>query len=157
VTSTSAAASKERVLASRIAKPKSAPHFRLKSIDGKTISLADLKGKVTVLNFWGVWCGWCVREMPDFATLARRYAGDPHVRIVTVDTDDDPDTVKKWMAEKKYDFPVLLDDGWARRSGISAFPTTWFLDKQGRIAFKKIGWTEKLVDQFSWRIDVLKE
>jgi len=61
------------------------------------------------------------------------------------------------MAKNRYDFPVLLDDGWVHRAGVSAFPTTWFLDPHGRIAFKKEGWTEKLVDQFSWRIDVLKK
>jgi len=156
-TATSESSTKEHVLASRIAKPHRAPDFRLKSLDGKTVSLADLEGKVTVLNFWGVWCGWCVKEMPDLAKLAKRYADDDRVRIVTVDTDSDPAVVRQWMKEHHYDFPVLLDDGWTRRAGVFAYPTTWFLDPYGRIAFKKEGWTEKLVDQFSWRIDVLKK
>jgi len=157
VNTTGESASRERVLATRIAKPVSAPDFKLKSIDGKTVSLADLKGKVAVVNFWGVWCGWCLKEMPDIAKLAKRYANDDEVRILTVDTDSDPAVVKQWMATNHHDFPVLLDDGWVHRAGVSAFPTTWFLDPRGRIAFKKEGWTEKLVDQFSWRIDVLKK
>jgi len=157
VNTTGEAASRERVLATRIAKPVSAPDFKLKLLDGKTVSLADLKGKVAVVNFWGVWCGWCVKEMPDFAKLAKLYENDKQVRILTVDTDSDPAVVKQWMAKNRYDFPVLLDDGWVHRAGVSAFPTTWFLDPHGRIAFKKEGWTEKLVDQFSWRIDVLKK
>lgn len=157
VTSSGAAMNRQRVLTTRIKKPVSAPGFRLKTLDGKTVSLADLQGKVAVVNFWGVWCTWCVKEMPDIAKLAKRYAGDDKVRIVTVDTDADPSVVRQWMSNNHYDFTVLLDDGWAYRSGISAYPTTWFLDPHGRIAFKKEGWTEKLVDQFSWRIDVLKE
>ena len=157
VNTTGEATSRDRVLATRIAKPVSAPEFKLKSLDGRTVSLADLKGKVAVVNFWGVWCGWCLKEMPDFAKLVKRYANDEHVRILTVDTDSDPAIVKQWMAANRHDFPVLLDDGWVHRAGVSAFPTTWFLDRSGRIAFKKEGWTEKLVDQFSWRIDVLKK
>ena len=157
VNSTGESTSRERELATRIAKPASAPHFKLKSLDGKTVSLADLKGKVAVLNFWGVWCGWCLKEMPDLARLAKRYANDAKVRILTVDTDEDPAVVRQWMAKNRYDFAVLLDDGWVHRAGVSAYPTTWFLDPNGRIAFKKEGWTEKLVDQFSWRIDVLKK
>lgn len=157
VSTTSESATRERVLASRIARPHRPPEFRLKSLDGKTVSLADLRGKVTVMNFWGVWCGWCVKEMPDLAALAKRYANDGQVRIVTVDTDSDPAVVRQWMKEHHYDFPVLLDDGWTHRAGVFAYPTTWFLDPEGRIAFKKEGWTDKLVDQFSWRIDVLKK
>jgi len=157
VDSAGSASNREHVLATRIARPAAAPHFRLKSLDGRTVSLTDLKGKVAVMNFWGVWCGWCVKEMPDLAKLAKRYADDDRVRIVTVDTDDDPAVVRQWMSEHHYDFPVLIDDGWAHRSGVFAYPTTWFLDPQGRIAFKKEGWTEKLIDQFSWRIDVLKK
>lgn len=149
--------SRDRVLKTRIAKPIAPPDFHLKQLDGKTVSLADLKGKVAVVNFWGVWCGWCVKEMPDFVKLAKRYAHDDRVRIVTVDTDADPAVVRQWMAEQHYDFPVLLDDGWVHTAGVTGYPTTWFLDPQGRIAFKKEGWTEKLVDQFSWRIDVLKK
>lgn len=154
---TGESATKERVLASRIAKPHRAPDFRLQSLDGKTVSLADLKGKVAVVNFWGVWCSWCLKEMPDLVRLAKRYADDDRVRIVTVDTDSDPAIVRQWMKEHHYDFPVLLDDGWTHRAGVFVYPTTWFLDPYGRIEFKKEGWTERLVDQFSWRIDVLKK
>ena len=155
--SSGAAASRQRVLATRIAKPVAAPDFHLKALDGRTVSLGDLRGKVVVVNFWGVWCGWCLKEMPDIAKLAKRYANDDRVRIVTVDTDADPAVVRQWMADNHYDFTVLLDDGWTHRAGVFAFPTTWFLDPRGRIAFKKEGWTEKLVDQFSWRIDVLSK
>ncbi len=147
---------KKSVLASRLAAPKNVLPFRLKSLDGSTLASADLPGKVTVINFWGVWCGWCVREMPDFQKLVKQYANDPAVRVITIDSDTDPDKVRRWMAEKRYAFPVLMDDGWIARAGMSSYPTTWFLDREGRLAFEKQGWSEKLVEEFSWRIEALK-
>jgi thiol-disulfide isomerase/thioredoxin len=156
VTATGTSANKEKILSARAVKPIPAPAFRLKSLKGSTVSLADLQGKVAVINFWAVWCGWCVREMPDLARLAQKYAGDPDVRVLTIDVDQDPETVRKWMSEKKLDFPVLLDDGFVHRAGVDAFPTTWFLDRKGRIAFDVRGWSEKLIDEYGWRIEALR-
>jgi thiol-disulfide isomerase/thioredoxin len=153
----SAAARRARVLETRRSNPKPARDFKLKTLDGKEVSLASLQGKTAVINFWGIWCGWCVREMPDYQKLAKKYANDPHVAILTINNDGDPQGVRKWMAEKKYDFTVLLDEGWVRGSNITAFPTTWFLDKQGRIAFEHKGWTKELVDEFSWRVEALRK
>jgi hypothetical protein len=59
------------------------------------------------------------------------------------------------MRSKKYDFPVLLDNGFSKKENVRAWPTTWFIDPQGRMAFKKEGWTEHLLEEFSWRIDAL--
>ena len=52
--------------------------------------------------------------------------------------------------------PVLLDDGYLNRVNSHTFPTTWFLDRQVRKAFEKIGWSEKLVEEFSWRLEDLR-
>jgi hypothetical protein len=60
------------------------------------------------------------------------------------------------MAEQKYDFSVLLDDGLVSKNDIRGFPTTWFLDPAGRIAFEKRGWTERLLEEFSWRVEALR-
>lgn len=150
-------ARRTKVLASRIKNPKAAPPFALATLAGGKRSLGDYKGKIAVINFWGVWCGWCVREMPDYQALVKKYANDPKVAIFTVNNDPDLDKVKKWMADQKYDFDVLLDDGWLGKQSMFSFPTTWFIDPQGRLAFEKRGWSEKLVQEFSWRIDALKE
>ncbi|MCU1347004.1 MAG: resA 6 [Acidobacteria bacterium] len=152
----SAAKQKKKVLASRSKTPKPVTPFRLATLLGAPMSLDDLKGKVAVINFWGIWCGWCVRELPDLQALIRKYANDPEVRIVTINSDGDIDKVRSWMATKKYDFPVLMDDGWINKTGLHSYPTTWFLDPKGRIAFSKTGWSEKLVDEFTWRIEALK-
>ena len=61
------------------------------------------------------------------------------------------------MQKNKYNFNVLFDDGYVdSKAGIKGFPTTWFVDKEGRITFVKVGWTQKLTEEFSWRIEALK-
>lgn len=149
-------ARRSRILASRRQSPPPAPDFKLKTLDGREVSLASLKGKTAVVNFWGVWCGWCVREMPEYQQLSKKYAKDPAVAILTINNDSDVANVRRWMAEQKYDFAVMLDDGFVRRNKIEAFPTTWFLDRNGKIAFEKRGWTQKLLEEFSWRVEELK-
>jgi thiol-disulfide isomerase/thioredoxin/predicted Zn-dependent protease len=146
---------RKQVLASRASAPPAAPTFQLDPLDGKPVSLTALKGKVVVVNFWGIWCGYCVAELPEYQQLKQKYAGDPRVVVLTVNNDGNPDQVRKWMRSKKYDFPVLLDNGFAQKAKVLAWPTTWFIDPQGRMAFKKEGWTEHLLEEFSWRIDAL--
>ena len=147
---------KVKILGQRIARPAAVPAFSLKTMDGKRLSLADVRGKIVVINFWGIWCGWCVKEMPDVQKLYAQYANDPDVLILTIDNDKNPDDVPPWMKERKYTFPVLFDDGYVSKAGIFAFPTTWFLDREGRKVFEKRGWSEKLVEEFSWRVDAIR-
>jgi len=146
---------RRQVLATRATAPPSAPSFRLDPLEGNSVSLASLRGKVVVVNFWGIWCGYCVEELPEYQQLARKYAGDPRVVVLTINNDGNPDQVRKWMRSKKFDFPVLLDNGFSKKEKVSAWPTTWFIDQQGRMAFQKEGWTEHLLEEFSWRIDAL--
>src|SRR5262249_40207092 len=87
----------------------------------------------------------------------KKYAADPQVRILTVDNDADPDTARRWMAKNGYDFPVLLDDGWGRKSGVEGYPTTWFLDPRGNVTFAKRGWSDKLAQEFGWRVGALRQ
>ncbi|HEV7766807.1 MAG TPA: redoxin domain-containing protein [Thermoanaerobaculia bacterium] len=146
---------RKTILASRIAAPASAPPFRLERIDGKPVSLASLKGKVVVVNFWGIWCGYCVEELPEVQELARKYAGNSEVVVLTINNDGNPDKVRKWMRGKKFDFPVLIDGGFAQGEKVRSWPTTWFIDQRGRMAFLQEGWTEHLLEEFSWRIDAM--
>jgi thiol-disulfide isomerase/thioredoxin len=147
---------KARVLRERIAEPQPPVPFNLKSIDGKETSLARLAGKVVVINFWGIWCSWCIKEMPDLQKLQEKYAKDSDVLILTINNDGDLAKVQQWMKENKYGFSVLLENDYNKQAEIRSYPTTWFIDKQGRIAYLKRGYTKELVDEFSWRIEDLK-
>jgi thiol-disulfide isomerase/thioredoxin len=141
---------------SRAAEPVALKPFSLKTVDGKIVSLDSLRGKTAVINNWGMWCGPCVAEMPEFQKLATQYAADSGVRILTIDNDPNTDELKAWLEKKGYTFTTLIDDGYLRRSNISAYPTTWFLDATGRVVFTKTGWSEKLIEEFGWRIDMIR-
>jgi len=147
---------KKEVLSSRLKPAKAASEFNLKALDKRTVSLKDLRGKIAVINTWGIWCGWCVKELPEFQLLHEKYKDDPEVSILTINNDKNPEDVPAWMEKQKYDFTVLLDDGYVKKAGVSSFPTTWFLDKTGNIAYLKEGYTKKLLDEFSWRIESLR-
>ncbi len=147
---------KQQVLSSRIEVPEPAIAFDLQTLEERRVSLASLKGKVVAINFWGIWCGWCVKEMPDFQKLYEHYKDDPKVAILTINNDRNPESVPPWMHEKGYDFPVLLDDGYVDEADVNAFPTTWFLNRERQIAFEKRGWTKELEEEFGWRIEALK-
>lgn len=147
---------KQEVLSSRIEAPEPALAFNLKTLKGKQVSLTSLKGKVVAINFWGIWCGPCVKEMPDFQNLYEHYKDDPDVVILTINNDRNPESVPPWMEKKGYTFPVLLDDGYVNKAGIPVFPTTWFLNREGQIAFLKREWTKELKEEFGWRIEALR-
>lgn len=132
------------------------PAFNLKNLTGTRVTLDSLKGKIVVVNYWGIWCGWCVQELPEYQKLHEKYAKNPDVVILTIDNDANPDDVPPWMAQKKYTFQVLIDDQYVNTVGIHAFPTTWFLDPQGRKVFEKVGWSEKLLEEFAWRIEAVR-
>ena len=134
-----------------------APDFQLKDIDGRVVKLSDFRGKVVVVNFWAMWCSHCVHELPDYQKLFDQYKNDPDVVILTIDNDQNPNDVPPWMQQKKFSFPVLYDDGFVAKAGITAFPTTWFLDRNGNLAFTKVGWSEKLIEEFVWRIEAIRK
>ena len=146
-----------QVLETRISEPDSLTTFSLTALDSSTVSYEDVRGKVLVINFWGVWCGPCVIEMPEFQKLYEQYKDDPDVAILTIDTNDDFGDLKAWMTKRGYTFPVLVDDGYVGKIGIHGFPTTWFVDRGGHIVFTKLGSTEKLAEEFGWRVEALKE
>ncbi len=152
---------KERMAEARIKNPLDAVPFTLKTIDDKSISFADLKGKVVVINVWGTWCAPCVAEMTELQEFHDKYKADKEVAVLTLDQGDTLEVVKKFMADKKYSMPVMVNDGYIDKtpqfSNGGAFPTTLFIDKNGKVAFVKVGNSSNLVEEFSWRVDLLKE
>ena len=144
------------IAASRAASPVALGAFQLRTTDGKLVTLDSLRGRTAVINAWGMWCGPCVAEMPELQKLATTYANDSTVRILTIDNDLNTDELRAWLHKKGYTLPTLIDDGYLARSSVHTFPTTWFVDASGRVAFTKVGWSERLTEEFGWRIEMLK-
>lgn len=145
------------VLDARLEEPRGLPAFELATLSGEDWSSTDLAGRVAVVNFWGVWCGPCVAEMPDIQAFHARYEGDPDVVFFTINNDQNPDKAREYMAEEGFTFPVLIDDGYLNDASMHTFPTTWFIGRDGAIHYVKEGWSEALVEEFSWRVEDLKD
>ena len=86
-----------------------APWIQVKLLDDSDYDTAYLQGKVILLNFWATWCGPCVREMPAFENLYADYGDDGDVVILAVDFDEDPETIKAFVAENGYTFHIAYD------------------------------------------------
>jgi thiol-disulfide isomerase/thioredoxin len=118
-----------------------APDFTLTDIDGKSFTLSSLRGKIVVIDFWGSWCGWCIKGMPDMKKYYEKYKGK--LEIVGVDCGDTDATWK--AAVKKYELPwkhVYNPKGMGDITGlyeIQGFPTKIIVGKEGEVLKVVIG------------------
>ena len=117
--------------------PVKAPDFTLKNLDGDDVSLSSFQGKLVFLNFWATWCGPCRIEMPSMQAMyasLKKYDFD----ILAVDLQESERTVKNFIEEEGFTFPVVLDRNGkvGAQYGTRSIPTTYLIDKQGNaIAF----------------------
>ena len=117
------------------------PELILKDLNNKIVSLAQLKGKVILVNFWASWCPPCVHEMPSMERLQKYFSAKDFV-ILGVNMAEDRKTVEHFLKTKvDISFPILFDDkGDAlKRWGVFAFPTSYVIDKAGNIRYALFG------------------
>jgi len=119
--------------------PDLAPDFQLKDLAGKDLSLASAKGKTILLNFWATWCGPCRAEIPSLIELQNRYKD--RLQIIGLADDDDPDAVKQVVESEGINFPVAMVTDQIRidYGGVSALPTAFIINTEGRIVQKHVG------------------
>jgi len=108
-----------------------APQFVLNSTVGDKVSLSDYRGQPVVLNFWATWCPPCRAEMPEFQEASVKYNGQ--AVVLGIDQGEPPSIVSDFGNSLGISYPLLIDqDNSVNRSyGISALPTTVFIDSQG--------------------------
>ena len=146
-----------KILATRDTTPRIVPAFALADLDGRVVKSDTLRSRTVVVNFWGTWCGPCVAEMPELQQFADKYKNDKSVAIFTISNDKDLAELRDWMGKRKLTLPTLFDDGYVGKiAEIHAFPTTWFIDNQGKIQFSAVGNTGSLVDEWTWRLEATK-
>lgn len=117
---------------------KQAPAFTLKNVDGKTVSLADYKGKAVLINFWATWCAPCKLEMPWLIDLQKKYASQGFT-VLGISEDDPEDTPVKSVAEfatkMNVNYPVLIGDDAMSKAygGIDYLPTSYYIGRDGKV------------------------
>lgn len=120
---------------------KTAPAFELKDLSGARVRLAEVRGKVVLLNFWAEWCGPCRAEMPFMESLYKAFK-DKGLVVLAVSVDRSEKEVKAFVSDKKLTFKVLMDKDKEvsfDQYGVIGLPTTFLIDKKGVIAEKFIG------------------
>jgi peroxiredoxin len=120
-----------------------APDLELQDTDGSFHRLAELRGQPVIVNFWATWCPPCREEMPSMERAWKRLESEGVV-MLAINVGEDPDSVFRFTGDYPVTFPILLDgDGsvsaaWPMRG----LPTTFVLDRAGRIAYRAVGGRE---------------
>ncbi|MFO7543228.1 MAG: TlpA disulfide reductase family protein [Thiobacillus sp.] len=125
--------------------PKPAPPLVLQDLDGATHDLSKLGGRVVLVNFWATWCPPCRREMPSMQRLLDQFKGEAF-SVLAVDIGEGADTIEAFTSQldTMLNFPILLDtrshtlQAWK----VAGLPTTFLVDRQGRIIASAIGGRE---------------
>lgn len=109
-----------------------APEFARRDLKGHVVSLARLRGKVVLLNFWAVWCAPCQAEMPEFSAWQREY-GSRGLQVVGISMDDHEAPVRKLVGRLKLDYPIAMGDVKLGElyGGVMGLPLTYLIDRQG--------------------------
>jgi len=150
-----AAGDPQAALTPLIGKP--APEFSLMDLSGKKVSLADYKGKALLINFWATWCGPCKVETPWLVELRNQYAPRGfEILGISAEGDDlepndkegwgrDKAAIGKFVHDEHMPYPVLVDGDSLSKpyGGLDAMPTSFFVDRTGKIVAAQMGITSK--------------
>jgi len=131
---------------------KAAPDFRLQDSHGKFVKLSDYKGKVVLLNFWATWCGPCKIEIPWFVEFEKQYK-DRGFAVIGVSMDEDGwDAVRPYIQRANVNYRVVVGDDIVSQlyGGVESLPTTFMIDREGRVANVHLG----LVSKADYREDI---
>ena len=115
------------------------PELKFRSVDGKNVDLADLKGKLVLVDFWATWCGPCMAEAGHMVETNKKYH-DQGLQIIGISLDENRSALEKIVKEKGFDWPQFFDgQGWqnkyAKEWGVNSIPRTFLIDPSGKVAW----------------------
>ena len=126
--------------------------FTVHDLDGRPLSSNDWHGKVVLLNFWATWCGPCRAEIPDLVELQQKYRD--YLVIIGVSEDEGPtELVRRFAVERRVNYPVVMLTPEIEQifAGVNALPTTFLLDREGRLVQKHVGLLTSAVTEMETR------
>ena len=128
--------------------------FRLSGLRGKTIRLADFRGKILVIDFWATWCVPCRAQHPLLEQLKARYRPDAGVAFVSINSDEDRAAVKPFLAQQKWSDDIYFEDGLALFYRVSSIPTTMVFNARGEMVSRLPGFApESYIKTITTAID----
>ena len=130
--------------------------FELKTLDGKTLTNEDLKGKITVINVWGTWCGPCVMELPHLNSLVDKYRNDNSITFLALAKEDE-NKIAKFLTRREFKYlqvpnaESLTDE--LHVGVVDEIPLHIIVDKNGIITFEMTGASTQIADILSAEIE----
>ena len=125
-----------------LARKRVAPNFHVVGLDGKTISMENLAGKVALIDFWATWCGPCKNALPHLREIAQKFEGQPLV-VISISLDADEGTWKDFVAKNGMTWLQFRDGGFdgpmATQFNVKAIPTTFSIDANGFVQDRQVG------------------
>jgi peroxiredoxin len=117
---------------------KQAPAFTLKTVDGKTVSLSDYKGKAVLVNFWATWCGPCKLEMPWLIDVQKKYSAQGFTVLGLSEDDDPAKKVGDFATATGVNYPVLMANdnvskAYGGTDGIGYLPISFYIGRDGKV------------------------
>ena len=155
----------QHAVASRMTAPElrvtrsTAPEVRFQTLDGQPMRLSDARGKVVFLDLWGTWCVQCVAEMPTVQKLYEHYREDGHVQMLIVSRMDSPERIRGYASRNHFTLPFyrMRDEDIPASMQLQQYPSTFVLDKQGRIVVAHTGAADWSAPSVVHLIDELKD
>jgi len=133
--------------------PKDLPALTLRTLDGKTVTTADLKGKVVLLDFWASWCIPCRKSFPEVDRLSKDFE-QKGLTVIAVSVDEQRKNAESFLSLFPHTMTIALDDkGTAAQAlDLQGMPSSLLVDRAGHIRFTHMGYTDKTIGQF--RIEI---
>jgi peroxiredoxin len=117
-----------------------APGFTLERLEGGETSLAEMRGRVVLVNFWATWCEPCKQEMPAMERLYRRHH-EAGFELLAISVGEDPETVRAFRDQLGLSFPILLDRDKTVSNAYQTyrFPESYLVDREGTVVERYVG------------------